>query len=302
MIDIIIPVYNSFDFLDRALSSLVCQLNAVDFKVYIIDDASTCDYDSIIDFYSKSLNIIYDRLDKNVGPGGARKHGVDISSGKYIIFLDSDDIFASPLTVFDLFSFIEDGYDVVCSVVLEQLDNGFNLYKNDNVGLHGKIYRRSFLSLNDINFTGMRSNEDNAFNSLIKLCGGKYGFLDRVTYFWCNNKRSLTRVDPFQNFIIDMNNYCSSTLWALNESIQRNIFSNIELFCIEFFISIYNRYSSFDYQLIYDNINESFKDVYNIYDKYKSDDIDNVIINNALYEDYHSIVDDFHSFIEVMVK
>jgi len=89
-VSVIIPVYNSEDYLEQALESLVNQ-EYKDFEVIIINDGST----------DNSLNIIYEfaSIDSrfkvfslnNSGQGYARYVGINKALGKYIAFMDSDD-------------------------------------------------------------------------------------------------------------------------------------------------------------------------------------------------------------------
>jgi glycosyltransferase involved in cell wall biosynthesis len=92
LFSVIIPTYNSHEFINIALDSLSSQINS-DFEVVIVDDASSIDsfreLKKKIEEYSFQINLI--RLETNGGPGRARKEGLRHVSGEYIIFLDSDD-------------------------------------------------------------------------------------------------------------------------------------------------------------------------------------------------------------------
>ena len=201
MIDIIIPVYNSKKTLKRTLASISCQLKMPETKIYIIDDGSTEKYDEIIKQFESDLEIEYILLQENSGPGVARQKGIDCSRGEYVIFLDSDDVLASPLTVRNLYDVIKNqNVDIVRSIIYEELDEAFIPYYYDNIGLHGKIYKRSFFEENQIRFDKSRLNEDLLWNSLCRLYGAKYYDYEELTYFWCNNKESLCRKD-YENHI-----------------------------------------------------------------------------------------------------
>ena len=204
MIDIIIPVYNSIKTLDKTLSSILCQINTPKLDIYIVDDGSTDNYDSIIKYYKKKMNIIYLKLDKNYGPGYAREYGLMASKGKYIIFLDSDDLFSSPLSVHTLYEEIKNKrMDVVTSVICEEKEDDWNFYENEFLGLHGKIYKRKFLENNNIHFNTTKSNEDIGFNTIIKLYGAQYSGISELTYIWRNNPNSITRENSDKYAIID---------------------------------------------------------------------------------------------------
>ena len=92
----IVPVYNTEKYLKKCLDSLVNQTYK-DFEIIVINDGSTDKSSSIISKYQKKYkNIIV--IDKeNEGLSMARNRGVQKSSGKYIIFVDSDDYVSNKL-------------------------------------------------------------------------------------------------------------------------------------------------------------------------------------------------------------
>ena len=102
------------------------------------------------------------------------------------------------------------------------MENEYIERKYDTIWLHGKIYSRSFLEMKNIRFNDSRENEDNGFNQLIKLCDAKIKYIDYTTYIWCNNKKSITRVNNHQNFYSLFLGYIYNIVWALEESINRN--------------------------------------------------------------------------------
>ena len=194
MIDIIIPVYNSKKFLLDTLNSIFEQKCDVDYNIYLIDDCSTEKYDDILESVKDKGNIIYKRLSKNVGPGLARQEGLDISSSDFVVFLDSDDLFADENSLNILYkNIVNTEYDMVYSVIYRELETGFDVRYYDLVGLHGKIFRRRIIDKFAIRFDEKRRFEDSYFIQLIRLCGGKFKYINEFTYIWQNvNKNSIT--------------------------------------------------------------------------------------------------------------
>lgn len=92
----IVPVYNTEKYLKKCLDSLVNQTYK-DFEIIVVNDGSTDKSSSIISKYQKKYkNIIV--IDKeNEGLSMVRNRGVQKSSGKYIIFVDSDDYVSNKL-------------------------------------------------------------------------------------------------------------------------------------------------------------------------------------------------------------
>ena len=256
-IDIIIPVYNSKKYLHKALDSILNQTYK-DMRVYIIDDASTEDYSEILNQYD-TLDIFYKKLEKNMGPGIARQVGIDNSFGNYIIFLDSDDIFYNEKSVEILHKAIKNA-DVVTSQIYEETEEV--IYANENIGLHGKIYRRAFLEQNEIKFTMARLNEDTYFNELCELNGARYNNIKELTYIWCDNSTSITRKNKKEHIDKDIVSYCTANVNAIKKYLENNENININTLLINLtksIILIADKYRICSYKIeeeVYDRLNQ----------------------------------------------
>ncbi|PAT01100.1 glycosyl transferase [Candidatus Izimaplasma bacterium ZiA1] len=91
-VSIITPCYNSKEFLNETISSVISQ-SYKNWELIIVDDKSTDDSRSIIlDNAKKDSRIKYIFLSLNSGAAVARNKGIEIASGKFIAFLDSDDL------------------------------------------------------------------------------------------------------------------------------------------------------------------------------------------------------------------
>lgn len=91
VVSIIIPVYNCRKFIAEALESVI-QQTFRDFEALIVDDGSTDDLRVIADHYVKMDSRIKYLYQLNRGVSAARNSGFKYSSGKFIAFLDSDDV------------------------------------------------------------------------------------------------------------------------------------------------------------------------------------------------------------------
>lgn len=91
-VSVIVPVYNVEKYLDKCLSSLVHQ-TLEDIEIIIVNDASPDKSNIIMEQYKKKypdkIKCIY--LKENLSQGGARNKGIEVSTGEYITFVDSDD-------------------------------------------------------------------------------------------------------------------------------------------------------------------------------------------------------------------
>ncbi|WP_205672099.1 glycosyltransferase family A protein [Ammoniphilus sp. YIM 78166] len=85
----IIPTYNRGKFITNAIESVLRQTYR-DLEIVIIDDGSTDDTRSRVAPYGSPVRYIYQQ---NQGVSEARNNGIKQARGKYIAFLDSDDLF-----------------------------------------------------------------------------------------------------------------------------------------------------------------------------------------------------------------
>ncbi len=91
---IIVPVYNTQEYLAACLDSLLSQ-TFDDIEIVVVNDASTDgSADIIADYEAKDPRVLSVRHEENKGLHSARKSGVAKASGDYILFVDSDDEFA----------------------------------------------------------------------------------------------------------------------------------------------------------------------------------------------------------------
>lgn len=93
MISVIIPVYNVRAYLTDCLESVVAQTLA-DKEVMLIDDGSTDGSAEICDYYASLYSYFRVIHKPNGGPSSARNLGIGEAKGEWLIFLDSDDVWA----------------------------------------------------------------------------------------------------------------------------------------------------------------------------------------------------------------
>lgn len=220
-VDIIIPSYNSRYTLKKTLYSLAIQ-RQIHFSVYLVNDASDYLYTDYIEYFSSFFPIEEIILPENVGPGFARNQGIYKGNAKYILFIDSDDCFYGPYSIYHLYhEIVQSKSDLVISNFIYERDNVRIIKKYDHVWLHGKIYSRSFLKKHNILFNNTRANEDNGFNQLILLLNPKVSYLDEVTYVYCDNKQSITRKNNRQYKLNGLEGFVQNIVWSIKEGINR---------------------------------------------------------------------------------
>ncbi len=90
LISIIIPVYNSEEYLPKCIESVLNQTYS-NLEIIIINDGSTDDSGKICDDYALKDNRITVIHKENGGVSSARNKGIEKATGKYIGFIDADD-------------------------------------------------------------------------------------------------------------------------------------------------------------------------------------------------------------------
>lgn len=96
IVSIIIPVYNVAQYVETCINSLYQQgLNENQFEIILINDGSTDDTLQIITQIQKKHTNIIIITQENQGPSIARNRGIKEATGKYISFVDSDDLLIS---------------------------------------------------------------------------------------------------------------------------------------------------------------------------------------------------------------
>ena len=91
-VSVIIPVYNSEKYLYQCLESVTGQ-TLRDIEIILIDDGSTDSSYEICEKFQGQDNRIRLYRQENKGAGVARNYGIQLATGEYLLFLDSDDFF-----------------------------------------------------------------------------------------------------------------------------------------------------------------------------------------------------------------
>lgn len=90
LVSVIMPAYNVARFIEAAISSVLSQ-SLTDWELLVIDDCSTDNtYEIAAKMEDPRIQVL--RNEKNSGVARTRNRGIELAKGKYIAFLDSDDI------------------------------------------------------------------------------------------------------------------------------------------------------------------------------------------------------------------
>jgi teichuronic acid biosynthesis glycosyltransferase TuaG len=92
LVSVITPAFNAAPFIGAAIESVLAQTRS-DWEMIIVDDCSTDRTPSIIEEYgTRESRIRSIRLSSNQGQGPARNTALDAARGRYVAFLDADDL------------------------------------------------------------------------------------------------------------------------------------------------------------------------------------------------------------------
>ena len=216
-ISVILPVYNSQDYIKKAIESVLSQTFA-DFELIIINDGSTDNTLNIINqFEDKRIRLI---TQDNLGPGAARNNALKIAKGDYIMYLDSDDWFCSEALEIAYGEATRFGTDLTFFQMINW--DGEVFYENDwfdmktfdesfenrvfsptetpgsifdlSVGVCQKIYRKEFLKSIDARFPEGIFFEDMPFFYYVYLKADKISIIKKHLYVRRKHTKSITNV------------------------------------------------------------------------------------------------------------
>lgn len=122
-LSIIVPVYNYKEVIEECINSILNQKTSFFYEVIIVDDGSTDGAKEILKKYSniQNVKIIYQQ---NKGIGGARNTGLNNAVGKYVMFVDCDDVLHLDI--------VESLMKVAVPEQLDMVLCGYNLVKMEN--------------------------------------------------------------------------------------------------------------------------------------------------------------------------
>lgn len=183
-VSVVVPVYNTAEYLPECLDSLVGQSIGLDaIQIVVVDDGSTDDSGEVIRAYAERSpdNFVY-LSQQNAGQGVARNLGLTRCEGEYVGFMDSDD-FADA----DMYGIMyetaraADADVCVCGITnfhdgdgdREFMPNAWmptspatqeSLFIAPQTQPYIRVVRRAVLTDNCIRFPETRGNEDNGFH------------------------------------------------------------------------------------------------------------------------------------------
>ncbi|WP_081821962.1 glycosyltransferase family 2 protein [Pseudobutyrivibrio sp. LB2011] len=203
-VSLIIPIYNGTEYIERLHKQIMNQTYS-NIEIVLVDDGSKDDsYNKLTEVFSEvkdmmSVNVIYQ---ENAGQGAARNAGLKAATGEYIVFVDQDD-YIEPDYIEQLVNAnSKDEFDIVLSgykrvdenqkVLLYVSLKDYEWCKFMNITPWGKLYKRSFIENNNIEFLPVPLGEDIYFNINCYLHTDNIKCIEYVGYSWLDNQSSVS--------------------------------------------------------------------------------------------------------------
>ena len=204
-VSVIMPVYNAAKYLETSLLSIINQTYK-DWELVLVDDCSTDSSPEIIaKFQSQNPNIIYHRLEQNQGAAVARNTALNIAKGRFVAFLDSDDVWEPQKLECQMAFMIQNGAFASCTASDTIDDDGNPLGKIrhviDTIGykflLHNTMISTSTVIV-DREKAGrfkmplLRSGQDYATWLMLMRSGNVFRGINQVLTHYRVSKKSLS--------------------------------------------------------------------------------------------------------------
>lgn len=180
-VSVIVPVYNTEKYLERCIRSIINQTYS-NLEIICINDGSSDNSLHILQCLKKEDERIIIINQQNKGVGEARNMGIEVSTGDYISFVDSDDVIDQNYFEILMNNAIHYNLDTVCSNICAISNNGivypFEKQISDSIltnnqtirdylnfkispAVWGKLYRRDIIG--ETRFPAININEDFIF-------------------------------------------------------------------------------------------------------------------------------------------
>ena len=232
-IDIILPNFNSSDFIKETIKSIIDQ-TFKNWKLIIVDDCSDKKTKTILKKFSKNKKIKIFWLKKNKGAGYCRNYAIKKSKSPYLAFIDSDDIWKKDKLETQLrfmennnYLFTYTNYETFgkkIRFITPAKEYDFKKFINDtSICTSTMIVKRNILK--NIEFTNSEICEDYFFKcKILKICNA-YCLDDFLTKY--RIRKNSLQSSSLKNFY---------WIWKINKEYNKfNFFKN---FFSLFFISI----------------------------------------------------------------
>ena len=284
-ISVIIPVYNIEKYIRKCLESVINQTYK-NLEIIVVNDGTKDNSMEIVREYLEDNRIIVINKE-NGGLSSARNKGLEIATGDYISFVDSDDYLEKDLYS-KLIEKVEDEDIIVfdsryidtktqkilqetknvnidsekIKVLKNEKNNGLEYYFDLSVVVWDKIYKRDFLKKYNLKFVEGIIYEDIPWSYEVYLLAKKVKYLNMIGYNYQVNRENSIMHCSQNNKIKDKSNYSySEIINYLGEIIKRRKLNIEEILLLK--ISIETIRIKKDNKVEFLELEEVIKDYFN---------------------------------------
>lgn len=247
VLSIVIPMYNVERFLVECVSNI--QIYDIDYEIIMVNDGSPDNSIKIAEDLANKYSRIKVISQENKGLGGARNAGINAAKGKYILFLDADDILVKQsysflnLSQLDIIEFSSKNIDIDGNILSNFRADNIELYEgieyclNNNIMFSAcnKIYSKNFLIENNLFFKEHLYIEDFEFNTRAYFLSKNVGSKSEYLEFFLQSRNSITRNNDIikkkklVNDILNVMLHINSFKEGFNLSNSENIYFDTRL-------------------------------------------------------------------------
>lgn len=205
LVSVITPAYNCENYIGKTIESVINQTYK-NLEMIIVDDYSTDNTAKIINNYmEKDDRIKYYKLDSNSGAAVARNTGLELANGRYIAFLDSDDIWKLnklneqiKFMRINNYGFTFTGYEIITEagirtnriIKIPKKLNYSDVLKNTIIGCLTVVIDKEIIG--DFRMPNVRKGQDTmTWTSILRKGHTAYGLQKELAYYR-NVKTSLS--------------------------------------------------------------------------------------------------------------
>ncbi len=233
-VSIVVPIYNVEKYLNKCIDSIISQTYS-NLEIILVDDESPDSCPTICEEYKKKDKRVKVIHQKNMGLSGARNTGIEMATGEYIMFQDSDDTIDSKC-VETLYKLVKkDNTSISICGRLYEFENGekkckysddftkkydlesaieeMNSFYYFDMSACGKLFNKQLF--NDIRFPVGKLSEDYFIMYKLFLKSGYVSYTTKPMYNYLQRQNSISKnkkvntqfIDAAYEQMVDLENY-----------------------------------------------------------------------------------------------
>lgn len=229
-VSLIVPIYNSQNYLEKCIKSLISQ-TLKDIQIILINDGSTDKSEKIIKSFDDERIVYISK--NNEGIGKTRNLGIDKATGEFLAFVDSDDYLNEHFCEYMYQKAVNDDCDLVVCDFFEERNTLVGIKFKDfkdtnlretpelinyiNLGPCNKLYKKSLFDVKSNRFEENLKYEDAPFVVKMLVSANRIGKVnDYLTYYVIHSNSETTIRDKRMYDILEITDIIVNDLKKVN--------------------------------------------------------------------------------------